>query len=130
MALVIHRGARPRSERLVLIGGDGRWIRPLLRLAEALGFDTQWFEADTDLAEARLGRNDLVLVADASMASRVLSMYPSRDGDRPMVVLTSSLHALSTPVSRALVPLPLPLTLESLAEALSATDLRTDRLAG
>ncbi|MEL6186829.1 MAG: hypothetical protein AAFU79_19575 [Myxococcota bacterium] len=127
MALIIHRGARPRSERLVLVGGDGRWTRPLLRLAQAMGFATTWLEGEDALAEARMDRHDLLVAADVATARRVLAARAHGDAHPPMVVLTGSLHSLSTPVPRSLVPLPLPITLESLAEALGAQDLSDRR---
>lgn len=125
MPFVIHRSPVPPARRLVLVGGDVRWVRPLIRLVEAFGFSTTWFERSTHLRRARLQPSDVLVVADdrtaqAIVRDRALAAEP------PLVVLTGSLHGLSTPIPGDAVSLPLPLTLESLATVLAIEDPTED----
>lgn len=120
MALVIHRrGCSEQPLRLLLLGGDGRWARPLLRLLDGLGFHAQWLERLQDWADAQLTGQDLVLVGDQSTARWYLENVD--DGARrPLVVMTGSLLGLSTAISSEAVAIPYPLTAEALREALGS----------
>lgn len=122
MALVIRRRLGPpgteRRPRLLLVGGDGRWARPLLRLVDSLGFSTVWFERHRgDLEPRGLEAHDLVLAGDPDAARWVLAHCPV--GRRPpVVIMTGSLLGLSTAISGYAATLPLPVTRESLAKAI------------
>lgn len=125
MALVIHRrrsdGARLR---LLLLGGDGRWARPLLRLLDGLGFHTEWLEQLQDWAESRLEGQDLVLVGDQRTAQWYLERSAGRSRP-PLVVMTGSLHGLSTAISSEAVAIPYPLTADALRTALAVGEDRS-----
>lgn len=124
MALVIHR--RPRLSasrpRLLLVGGDGRWVRPLLRLVESFGFAPFWREDPSDpLVLEELDPLDLVVAANPRAARWVLRHRGTGTG-APVIVLTGSLQGLSTAIERApFVPLSWPITRDSLEDALEAT---------
>lgn len=115
MALLIHRrssvptGRRPH---LVLLGGDGRWARPLMRLLEGLGFTASWLERSAGPSEISFAPHDILLVADATAAAWVKGALATTSAPNPVVWLTGSLHGLSTPVDTNV--LRWPVTRESL----------------
>jgi hypothetical protein len=118
MALIIHRRtAAPASRpRLLLVGGDGRWARPLLRLVEAFGYESTW--AETDPSPDDVAAHDVVLAGSVPVASRLLGA-PGAPSTPRVVVLTGSLLSLSTSVrAPSMRSLPWPITRESLEAAL------------
>lgn len=128
MALLIHRSS-PRTSvehlRLLLVGGDGRWARPLLRLLEGLGVHADWLEGLQPESADRFVDKDLILVGDPRTARWYLDRLPE-EGRPPVVVMTGSLHGLSTAIAgdrsqlpASVVPLPLPITLESLRSVIA-----------
>ena len=121
MAFVIYRRTRVEGSppRLLLVGGDGRWIRPLLRLIEKLGFSAMWVEPGQG-EPSRMESQDLILTADAEV-DWVLERQISGD-PVPIVVMTGSLLGLSTPLSEEASALPFPVTRESLERALAVLD--------
>lgn len=126
MAFIIHRrsngtGASSRP-RLILVGGDGRWVHPFIKLTQHLGFSTLWLERQPELPDPeRFFGQDIVMVADPRMARWVMEHRPSGP-PTPMVVITGSLLALSKPISREVIPLPWPITRENLETALHFVD--------
>lgn len=119
MALVIHRPTEaPVQERplMLLVGGDGRWVRPLRLLAERLGFSTSW-QQDERLAARTLKAPDLVLVADSEAGEWILR-HRAIGAQAPLVVLTGSLLGLSVPLSAEATAVAWPITRDHIEMAL------------
>ena len=125
MAFFIHRrssGTERPSPRLLLVGGEGRWVLPLLRLTERLGFATFWIERKGDSSNPeRLDAQDVVMAADPVAARWVIDQW-SAPQRAPIVVITGSLLGLSTAISRDAIALPWPITRETLETALRVVD--------
>lgn len=117
MALVIHRrGPTPDiGVPLLLLGGDGRWAKPLLRLLEALGLTAIWTERWQG-ALAGLDERQIIIVGDSATARSIVEHRKA--SEPPIVVLTGSLHGLSTAVRARTVPLSKPVTRDELEEVL------------
>ncbi len=120
MALVIHRSPSRPAEvrpRLLLIGGDGRWARALLRLIDDLGFVAEWWEHPHDPAWlAKFAEHDLIVAADAESARPVLD-HP--EPGPALILMTGSLLGLSTPVSARTELVAWPITRANLHLALA-----------
>ena len=116
MPFLIHRSPRgpglSNGPQLLLVGGDGRWVLPLLRLMERLGFPARWVErSPPELGSAATGASGWVL------------QYSLDEHPVPLIALTGSLLGLSTAVSSStVVPLPWPITREELETALRTLD--------
>ncbi|MBX2811418.1 MAG: hypothetical protein KTR25_06405 [Myxococcales bacterium] len=108
-----------KPPRLLLVGGDGRWVQPFLRLTQHLGFAPLWLERRRlEMPDPeQFQQQDIVMVADPGLTRWVAERWRSKPLT-PIVVITGSLMGLSTSLTRDALPLSWPITKENLEDVL------------